>query len=122
MIKKRRISTLKKTNSPSAPTQEYIQTLVDLKQHVQEAQIKATFSANKELMCLYWSIGKIITEKQDINGWGTKLIEQLAEDLQNSFPGIGGFSRANIFRFKAFFSNYENLRISNSDYGMRKKL
>ncbi|HLJ31406.1 MAG TPA: PDDEXK nuclease domain-containing protein [Candidatus Babeliales bacterium] len=107
MIKKRKVLTPRKNSSPSVPTQEYIQTLVDLKQYVQEAQIKATFSANKELMCLYWSIGKIINEKQTLSGWGTKLIEQLAEDLQNTFPGIGGFSRANIFRIKAFFASYE---------------
>jgi predicted nuclease of restriction endonuclease-like (RecB) superfamily len=87
--------------------QEYVETLVLLKAQIQEAQIKATLSANKELIKLYWSIGKIIVEKQKAEGWGTKVIEQLANDLQKEFPGIEGFSKLNIFRMQAFYRAYE---------------
>lgn len=106
MIKKTKKSIIKSEKSVSTPAKEYAQTLTSLKQQVQQAQIKATISANKELMLLYWSIGKIISEKETVGGWEVKLIEQLAHDLQNEFPGISGFSRANIFRMKSFFSNY----------------
>jgi len=90
-------------------TEEYIQTLSALKQQIQESQVKVMLSANKELLKLYWHIGKMITEKQLQAGWGTQTIEQLAKDLQNTFTGISGFSRANIFRMKAFFAAHEKV-------------
>lgn len=90
-------------NKISSTAKEYVQTLTELKQHVQNAQIKAVFSANKELLNLYWIIGKTIIEKQEKSGWGSSIIEKLAKDLQNEFPGIKGFSRANIFRMRAFY-------------------
>ena len=107
MIKKTKQVMPKTEESTSIPTREYTQTLKVIRQQVQETQIKATLSANKELISLYWSIGKIIAEKQKVHGWGTNAIEQLATDLQNEFPGVSGFSRANVFRMKAFFSSYE---------------
>lgn len=94
-------------NKISSTAKEYVQTLTELKNHVQNAQIKAVLSANKELLKLYWIIGKIIIEKQEKSGWGSSIIERLAKDLQNEFPGIKGFSRANIFRMRAFYAAYE---------------
>lgn len=85
---------------------EYTQLFSDIKNRIQQAQIKAAVAANKELTLLYWAIGEIITQQQEKNGWGTSFVECLAKDLQNAFPGIAGFSRSNIFRMKAFFSSY----------------
>lgn len=85
---------------------EYAQTLFDLKNRIAEAQIKAAISVNKELIKLYWSIGETLAEKQKASKWGSKTIEQLAQDLQNSFPSMGGFSRRNIFRMQSFFVAY----------------
>lgn len=106
MIKKIKITGQQLQKKTSISIKEYTQTLADIKQQVQATQIKATLSANKELMCLYWSIGKIIAEKQTAGDWGEKIIDQLAQDLQNEFPGISGFSRANVFRMKSFFLSY----------------
>lgn len=92
-----------------ATVTEYAQTLANLKQQVQEAQVKAALSVNKELIKLYWSIGKTIVEKQEKSGWGTGLVEQLAKDLQNALPGIEGFSPRNIFRMQAFYRAYEKV-------------
>lgn len=86
---------------------EYSATLLELKQQVAKAQTQAMLSVNKELTLLYWFIGKTIAEKQESDGWGSKVIENLAMDLQNLFPGISGFSRANIFRMRAFYRAYE---------------
>ena len=58
---------------------------------------------------LYWSIGKIIVEKEDKRSWGTSVIERLAKDMQNAFPGMAGFSKTNIFRMKAFFLAYPKI-------------
>ncbi len=52
--------------------------------------------------------GEIIVEKQEKSGWGTKIIEKLAKDIQNAFPSIEGFSRTNTFRMRAFYIAYQN--------------
>lgn len=88
---------------------EYTKTLSDLKNQVQAAQIQAAFSVNRELLRLYWNIGKTLVEKQENSGWGSGIIEQLAKDLQASFPGIEGFSRRNVFRMRAFYLAYEKV-------------
>lgn len=84
-------------------SKEYSSTLADLMKRIRESQIKAVVAVNKDLISLYWTIGKSIVEKQEKNGWGTKFIEKLANDLQNAFPGIEGFSKRNIFRMRAFY-------------------
>lgn len=89
--------------------QDYAQTLTDIKQRIQEVQVKASFAVNKELLLLYWSIGKTIAEKQESLGWGANVIEQLAKDLQNAFPGMKGFSRSNIFRMRSFYLAYSKI-------------
>ena len=88
---------------------EYTQILSDVLKQINEAQVKAATAANRELALLYWSIGKIITEKQEKSGWGTNFIERLSKDLQNAFPGIAGFSATNVFRMKAFFEAYQEI-------------
>jgi predicted nuclease of restriction endonuclease-like (RecB) superfamily len=90
--------------------EEYVSTLADLKRQVQEAQIKAALSVNRELIKLYWQIGRIIYEKQEKSDWGSFLIERIANDLQNEFTGIAGFSRANIFNMRAFYAAYAKVQ------------
>ncbi len=97
---------IKKVGSSPA---EYTKFITSLKAKIRSAQIKATVTVNKELIRLYWEIGKDIFEKQERQGWGSKVLEKVAKDLQNEFPGIEGFSRANIFRMKAFFVTYEKV-------------
>ena len=86
---------------------EYNSILANLKKHIRECQLRATTAVNKELIRLYWTIGKTIVERQEGRGWGTKFIEKLAKDLQNEFPGVEGFSRTNVFRMRAFYKEYK---------------
>lgn len=99
-------STIKRGEVSSA---EYTKFIRSLKAKIRSAQIKAAVVVNCELIKLYWEVGKEIVEKQEREGWGSKALERLAKDLQNEFPGIEGFSRANIFRMKAFFRAYEKV-------------
>ena len=104
----------KTTNLPSekdhesiVSNKEYIETLADLKKRIREPQLKAAVAVNRELICVYWSIGKTISDRQEKSGWGSKVIEKLAHDLQNAFPGLEGFSRRNVFRMRAFYNEYK---------------
>lgn len=95
-------SKIKKSQSISS----YASFLEQLKTRVRHAQIKASLAVNSELIQLYWDIGKSIVEKQEEDGWKAQIIEKLCKDLQNAFPGIQGFSRANIFKMRAFYLAY----------------
>ena len=81
--------------------------LEEIKKRIRSAQLKAAISVNKELIQLYWSIGKDLVERQEKESWGTKIIERFGKDIQRAFPGIEGFSRTNIFRMRAFYLNYK---------------
>jgi predicted nuclease of restriction endonuclease-like (RecB) superfamily len=74
-----------------------------IKARIRAAQIKTVLAANAELIQLYWSIGCDIVEKQTREGWGAKVINRLADDLQRSFPRMSGFSRTNIYRMRTFY-------------------
>lgn len=80
--------------------------LEDVKRRIRTTQIKAATSVNKELMLLYWSIVRDLVEKQEKEKWGSGLIEKFCRDIQKNCPGIEGFSRANIFKMRAFFLAY----------------
>jgi predicted nuclease of restriction endonuclease-like (RecB) superfamily len=90
------------------PVVGYREFLNELKEKIRNAQLKAAMAASRELIQLYWDLGKDIVEKQENEKWGSKVLERVAKDLQNEFPGIEGFSRANIFRMRAFYLAYSN--------------
>jgi predicted nuclease of restriction endonuclease-like (RecB) superfamily len=76
--------------------------LRDLKQRIRTAQVRAALAVNRELILLYWNIGREILERQDRAGWGAKVIERLAADLHREFPDMKGFSRTNLLYMRAF--------------------
>ncbi len=85
---------------------QYKKWIVELKDKIRTTQIKAALSVNRELLYLYWELGREICEKQEKANWGEGLIEQLAKDLSAAFPGVKGFSRTNIFYVRKWFVFY----------------
>ena len=100
-----------KNSSPLTPhTSNFYRALLgEVKERIRSAQYEALKAVNKELVCLYWDIGRMIVERQDVEGWGKAVVEQLAADLRTEFPGVGGFSASNLWRMKAFFEAYTGL-------------
>ena len=80
--------------------------LADIKARVQAARIQAGLAANRELLALYWDIGRLISEAQRTKGYGKQVVELLATDLQREFPGLAGFSPLNVWRMRAFYAAY----------------
>src|ERR1700733_7411266 len=76
--------------------------LEELKKRIHSAQLRAAFAVNRELLLLYWSIGRDILGRQQMEGWGTKVIDRLAKDLQTEFPGVEGFSPRSLKYMRAF--------------------
>ena len=85
---------------------DYADFLESLKSRVQQAQTRAMLSVNRELIQLYWDIGRLIVERQERAGWGQSVIDRISGDIQKAFPGIEGFSSSNISRMRAFFRAY----------------
>lgn len=88
---------------------DYVELLASVKERVLSAQYAALRVVNTELVGLYWDIGKMIVERQDIEGWGKAVVEQLSADLRGEFPIVSGFSASNLWRMKAFFEAYTGL-------------
>lgn len=89
------------------PTDDNYKTFLrSLKDRIQQAQIKAALAVNQELTLLYWQIGKDILTRQQQEGWGAKIIDQVAKDLKREFPDIKGFSSRNLKYMRAFAEAY----------------
>jgi predicted nuclease of restriction endonuclease-like (RecB) superfamily len=70
--------------------------LDDLKTQIRSAQVRAAISINQEMLALYWSIGREILLRQERQGWGSKVIDRLSQDLKRAFPDMKGFSTTNL--------------------------
>ncbi len=93
--------------------QGYGTLLGEVKQRIRSAQYEALKAVNRELITLYWDIGQLIVTRQQQAGWGKSVVEQLAKDLQMEFPGIPGFSAANLWRMRLFYQSYaENEKLA----------
>ncbi|WP_241648062.1 DUF1016 N-terminal domain-containing protein [Methanoculleus taiwanensis] len=73
---------------------------------VREAQVRAALSVNRELIQLYWQIGREIVQRQQEEGWGAKVIDRLSADLRREFPDIMGFSPRDLKYMSAFARAY----------------
>lgn len=93
------------------PIDGYNDFLNSLKERIRTAQVRAALSVNRELVLLYWQIGSEILTRQQQQGWGTKVIDKLASDLQKSFPNMKGFSARNLKYMRSFAEAYPDEQI-----------
>jgi len=84
----------------------YGELLENLKDRIRTARVQAALAVNRELVLLYWDIGRSILERQQREGWGAKVIERLAGDLRREFPDMQGLSRRNLLYMRAFAEAY----------------
>ncbi len=87
---------------------EYIKFLNEIKSRIVTARIEAIRSVNKELIKLYWDIGRTIVEKQKKYKWGDAVVERLAFDLAAEFNGTAGFSAQNLWRMRLLYLEYKD--------------
>ena len=90
--------------NPTSPA--YQQLVADITARVRSGQLAAYRAVNKELIELYWDLGRMIVERQEQNSWGNSVVEMIAKDLQKTFPGVSGFSKTNLWRMRAFHIVY----------------
>jgi predicted nuclease of restriction endonuclease-like (RecB) superfamily len=90
---------------------DYQSFLTEVADMLKTARLQAVLAANKEMIHLYWQIGKMILNHQYQNGWGAKIIDQLAKDLRMQIPDIKGFSVRNLKYMRSFAEAYSDFAI-----------
>ncbi len=81
---------------------DYDEFLQGLKARIRTAQVKAALAVNRDLVLLYWGIGRDILARQQAQGWGAKVVERLSRDLRAAFPEMKGFSPRSLKYMRAF--------------------
>lgn len=87
---------------------EYLDFRNEITSRIRSAQYEALKAVNKEMIALYWEIGKRITEQQAALGWGKSVVENLSRDIQKEFPGIKGFGVSNMWDMARFYAEYQS--------------
>lgn len=87
-------------------TKNYRHWVEELKTEIQRTQIKTVISVNHQLLELYWKIGQSISEKINVEKWGTSVVENLSKDLKKHFSNQKGFSRSNLFSMRKWYEFY----------------
>ena len=97
----------------SEMSDSYLDFIEAIKKEIQNQRISVVLNANSSMICLYWNIGKAILQKQEEEGWGTKVIDRMAKDPKDAFPDMSGFSPRNIKYMRKFaecWSDFEIVR------------
>ena len=95
----------------------YPQLLEDLKRTVAGAQWRAQRAVNTELLRLYWRLGHEILNRQEAEGWGTRVIARLSTDLRAAFPQMRGLSRSNLFYMRSLAAAWPEAAIVQQPVG-----
>jgi len=85
---------------------QYRDFVISIKEQIRTAKTKATLSVNRQLIELYFSIGKEIVSKQQEMDWGRSVVEKMAKDLQSEFGKRSGFSSQNLWYMRQFYITY----------------
>ncbi len=89
------------TNERTLIPDDYADFLGNLKERIRSAQVRAGLAVNRELVLLYWGIGRDILQRQRASNWGDKVVDRLALDLRKSFPEMKGISLRNLKYMRA---------------------
>ncbi len=88
------------------PDKNYLEFIRSLKQEIINSRYQAARLANREQLLLYFKTGRMLSEKVKAQEWGTKVLEQIAVDLQSNLPGLKGFSFTNLKKMRQFYEAY----------------
>ncbi len=81
--------------------------LEQVKVRVRTSRVQAARAVNTELVGLYWQIGRLILNRQESEGWGSRVIGRLAADLRAEFPGMRGLSQRSLVYMRTFAAAFE---------------
>ncbi len=88
---------------------DYPAVLAEMKQLVSDARQRSLSAVNRELVFLYWTIGRTIVAQQEQHAWGDAIVEKLSGDLRAAFPDMRGLSVPNLWKMRHFFITYRQI-------------
>ena len=94
--------------SKSIVPADYADFISGVKERIRHARTTAVRAVNRELILLYWDLGRAIVEKQQTANWGDAIVERVAKDLRAEFPDMRGFSANNLWIVRQFYSEYSS--------------
>jgi len=97
--------------SLSAMPSDYQKFIEELKSQIKKERLKTVLSANASMILMYWNIGKSILNRQQNEGWGTKVIDRMSKDLKDTFPDMSGFSPRNLKYMRKFADAWKDKEI-----------
>ena len=115
------MSNISKDSNALLPT-GYVIWRKNIENLIDTAKLKTAISVNMGTLSLYWNIGKSILQKQEQEGWGKQVIEQLSKDLLSHYPDDRGYSIRNLRYMKRFASEYPEFPILQVSLAELKKL
>lgn len=98
------------TNDTLIP-EGYAQWCKEIEWLIERSKFQAVFHVNRELLSLYWQIGRDILAKQQAYGWGAQVISRLSADLSRRFPGDRGYSLSNLKSMRRFAEAYPDFPV-----------
>ncbi len=66
---------------------------------------------NEKLVTMYYEIGKYLSEKVASEKWGSKVIDNIAHEINNKYPTLKGFDRRGLYRMTQFYDTYKDNEI-----------
>jgi hypothetical protein len=93
-------------NATVVTSPEYRHFIEDLKTRVISVRVSAARAVGRDVILLYWDIGRGIVERQQRLGWGDGVVEMVAADLRRAFPASRSFSPDNLWRVRQFYLAY----------------
>lgn len=85
---------------------EIDKSFTEVVQIIDDARNRAYQKVNEELILMYQSVGKLLSEQSKSANYGDAYVDSLAEYIQQRFPGIKGFNRRGLYRMKQFYETY----------------
>ena len=95
----------------AAMPDSYAPFFVAIRERIARERVKAVLAANAAMVLMYWDIGSQILEKQQMEGWGAKVIDRLSHDLKGAFPDMTGFSPRNLKYMRKFAESWPDRSI-----------
>lgn len=89
----------------------YRDLLGSVSQHISTGRRRAVAAVTNQLVLTYWHVGREILDRQDAEGYGTKVIDRLSIDLKRAFPDATGFSPRNLKYMRAFAAAWPDLEV-----------
>ena len=77
-----------------------------IKSAILQNQLEAAKAVNRQMLALYYGVGKYVSDNTRKGVLGTGAIETISEQLRRELPGLRGFGVSNIKNMRQFYESW----------------